>query len=353
MKKHINQRDIILEVSQKTRIPQPIVEAFIEQMFRQIENNLVKGISSNVEGLGIFRVIKSGDTNKIIFLGSKKNIHHYYTKETIISQLPSKHIPKNTYQNTKVEKKEFPFPSTPPKKVVEEKTTPKTINTPFAQNQTIQQKNNRQVYNNNTYQTNNLGKQTYQNNTQNDYPYSPNKATTNSSYTPPQTDEITPKTNNINDALKDKQKKREEKKKLAIILPIITFLLLIIIAVGIYFIYFDKTQNNTTTEQEELYTVNFQELQANDTSLIYNCSIIPNKDVSLEYIANEYYGNKVFWPYIYLANEDFLSNSIIVKAGSIINLPKITVDLFEYNKGTVQKRADKIGDNILKTKHIY
>jgi hypothetical protein len=44
----------------------------------------------------------------------------------------------------------------------------------------------------------------------------------------------------------------------------------------------------------------------------------------LAWIAKKYYGNKAYWPYIYAANKDHLTNPSMIPIGTPIRVPKLT-----------------------------
>ena len=43
----------------------------------------------------------------------------------------------------------------------------------------------------------------------------------------------------------------------------------------------------------------------------------------LAWIAKKYYGNKAYWPYIYAANKDHLTNPSLITVGTPIRVPKL------------------------------
>lgn len=60
-----------------------------------------------------------------------------------------------------------------------------------------------------------------------------------------------------------------------------------------------------------------------------------------------YYGNELFWPYIYKANENIVDHNYSIPAKSIIKIPKLTVDLVSFNNGELNKRAEALSKQIV------
>ena len=63
-----NLSELVSIVTEQTRIEKSIVEKFIKQLFIEIETSLLKNTAVKVISIGTFKVIKSGNTNKLLFL---------------------------------------------------------------------------------------------------------------------------------------------------------------------------------------------------------------------------------------------------------------------------------------------
>lgn len=63
-----NLADLVAIVSKQTRINPELVEKFIGQLFKEVERELLTSSSVQIDNLGIFRIIKSLSSNKILFL---------------------------------------------------------------------------------------------------------------------------------------------------------------------------------------------------------------------------------------------------------------------------------------------
>ena len=58
----------------------------------------------------------------------------------------------------------------------------------------------------------------------------------------------------------------------------------------------------------------------------------------LTWMAKRYYGSKVYWPYLYDANRDVISNPSNIDVGTPIRVPKLSaVQLDTTNAETMQK----------------
>lgn len=267
MSKHISQVELGKTIAQQTTLPQNIVDAFVSQFFKEIEKEIVNDSFIKVEGLGLFRIIKSGDTKRILFLGSKK---------TVEESLDIAQLNRDLFDGEAQPMAEESFFS-----------PPEITSSNFEQKEEIAHRN---------------------------------QSVTNR----PEHLEVRRKSNLVKTC-------------------IISFIVLAVLAATYLIIDFS---NN---EEKENPAVNFIELENTD-SLNYSYIVIPESDVSLQFIAETYYGDEVFWPYIYMANEDLIRNILVIQAGSIIRIPTFTVDLAELQNGKAALSAKRLGDEIQKKK---
>ena len=339
-------------IAQTTELPQSTVDAFVRHLFIEIKNNLEPGSSVSVEGLGIFRVIKSGDSNKILFLGSKKNITESIDPSSFKDELEGKTVRKKTQKNilsisdidrTHIKPSIPSLTEKPLKKDLLDKIDRTEIPVTETKKADSLKEEKTVIPNNNT----SLKEENFFDNTD-----SISKSTNTKEEA--LIKEKQEEENQTNDDLRKKQLNREEKKRGAIILPIFIALLVLIAIIGIGYLFFENAKINNSNKQETITQtpVTFEELAVTDsTNLSY--MVIPNKYVSLEYIANHYYGNELFWPYIYVENKDFMTSSTIVSAGSIVKIPKLIINLIDYNDGSTIRDAQILGDEIKKSRKIY
>lgn len=267
MSKHISQVELGKTIAQQTTLPQNIVDAFISQLFKEIEKEIIDDSFIKVEGLGLFRIIKSGDTKRVLFLGSKKSVEKSLDIAKFKNDL-------SDGEETSLPVTNEPFFS-----------PPEITNFDAVEREEVVQQNRY------------FGHQT--------------------------------------------EHSKLHRKSNLVRTCIIAALVLIVLA-AIYLIV-DFSNN----EEEEAPSVNFIELENTDT-LNYSYIVIPESDVSLQLIAETYYGDEVFWPYIYMANEDLIRNILVIQAGSIIRIPTFMVDLAELKNGKAAIIAKKLGNEIQK-----
>lgn len=367
MENHKDQIELGKIISQTTELPQATVNAFVKHLFAEIKNNLESGSSVNVGGLGIFRVIKSGDSNKILFLGSKKNITETIDPASFKEELEGKTIRQKVIKDilaTSAIDKTHIKPSIPilkeekPKKKDLVDTISRTkILTETLKADNLKKEESTLIDNKTQLEVDNEEKVLSQNtiNSVKDKDNVAESIKTEINKDVVENTDFLRKTKsdtNNNDSLRKLQLNREEKKKGAIVLPIFIALLIIIAIFGVGYLFFENAKVDNNTPITTQVPVAFEELAVTDSVRI-SYTIIPDKDVSLEYIANHYYGDEIFWPYIYIENENLLANSTIVSAGSIIKVPKLMIDLANYNDGSTTRDAQIFGDEIKETRKIY
>ena len=67
-----------------------------------------------------------------------------------------------------------------------------------------------------------------------------------------------------------------------------------------------------------------------------------HKDSRLAWMAKRYYGNKIYWVYIYDANKDKLSNPNFIKTGTPIRVPKLTEEQKDTTLLSTRKTMERL-----------
>lgn len=256
MNKKISRGELSEVVSQETTLSQNVVDAFVAQLFNEIKNEITTNSFIKVEGLGLFRVIKSGDTKRILFLGANKEI-----KNSIDTTLLKKELSEGDQLST------------------------------------------------NDYQPEDYSTDTYLSET----------GISQNILLPSIT---------------------KSKRKLNLVKTcVISLIILIIITISYFAI------NPMNGQKHKELNINFIQLINTDPDN-YSQIVLTDTTVSLQVISKFYYGDEVFWPYIYMANKDIIRNILEIQAGSIIRIPKFEVDLAELQNGNAALKAKQLGDKI-------
>lgn len=116
-----------------------------------------------------------------------------------------------------------------------------------------------------------------------------------------------------------KRRKSVTKKNLFIV-----FLVFVILAAG--YVYIKKLEN----EEKKFTPVNTvqtdYEILENNDSINYIAVVIYNQNININTVANDFYGDNNFWPYIFQANEQNSAvkrNPLDIPKGTILKLPRI------------------------------
>lgn len=143
-------------------------------------------------------------------------------------------------------------------------------------------------------------------------------------------------------------------------------ILFLILAVGVSFIYFynndkdtqEKIEYPVVTESVEIAPETPQTQSIAETEIAKNDSIkedIPPKAKkvkmypgrTLRLIAQDYFGNREFWIYIYFKNKDKIDNPNVVPIGLELTLPETTeYDMNANNVAHIEK-AKQLGDALI------
>lgn len=290
MNKQTDQLELNRIIAQQTLLDESVVEAFISQLFIEIEKSIIVDSHIKVDGLGIFRIIKSGDSHRILYLGSNTPIDNSIDLSHISRET------ENRYSDTRGADTELEATSSVEENIVTEE---KEVET--------------------------------------------NKASD------PQDEADAIVIRNFLDSERNTNRNRvvtptNHRKSNLVKTCIITLIILAVLGIG----YIILSGSSIKPKEKVLSNITFKEMDNTDT-VNYSRIIIPESDVSLQYIARTYYGNDIYWPYIFEANKNIVNNQFIIQAGSITKIPRIAVDLVDLHNGNEASIAQALGDEIYKS----
>jgi len=110
----------------------------------------------------------------------------------------------------------------------------------------------------------------------------------------------------------------------------------------------DTTQNNldTITKPTETPEASIFDQPRNYTEFITSVTMYGGN--TLVKLAEKYYGNKVFWVYIYEANKNKIANPDNISAGQVIKIPKLDARLIDAQNPAALEYAQKLHNQYLK-----
>lgn len=303
-----NLSDLIEVITAQTGHSTQVVETFVTQLFREIEKRLVLTSSVKVDGIGLFRVIKSTEGYRILYLPNFKQSekHSFIIKDLgkDIESLEKKKLEIEAEENESLSKKLDP------------------LNISFEE---IQQKKEPESHLSNSEQP------------------AFSEAATNLG------DDFSSEEISEADAfmLSEEKFKAEYKRRFNLrVICAATIILVIGLGAGYLYSSFEKSSQIQDKLNNILYSspTEYQELNNPDT-ILYTSIVIPQRDVKIQSISKKYYGTENFWPYIYKANEDFVGDAMNIPAGTIIRIPKI--ESAEINDPEWISHARDLGQKIL------
>ena len=291
MSKQTDQSELSQIIAQQTRLDLHIVDAFISQLFNEIEKSLVVDSHIKIDGLGLFRVIKSGNAHRILYLGSNAPINkiidlsHINNDETLINEKTINSYLEDKTQSSLIDEKDVKLEK---EEIVEEKDA--ISKDGISESDAIVIRN-------------------FHSSEKNSFPA--------------QNPVINSRKSNL------------------VKTCIIALIILALLGIG----YIILSGSTIKTKDISSKHIIFKELDNQDT-LTYSRIVIPESDVSLQYIAKIYYGDGIYWPYIYNANRNIVNNLFIIQAGSITKVPKVSIDLVNLYTGKEASRAKILADKI-------
>ncbi|MDL2215134.1 HU family DNA-binding protein [Dysgonomonas sp. OttesenSCG-928-M03] len=307
MNQHIDQSELSKIVARQRGADQEIVNVVVQQLFKNIEEKLITDSSVKIKELGLFRIIKSGSTQRILFFGNTVRNRTDATEAMPTPTTSGKPESTETVgNNDSVQQHSETLPASTDKSrsVPDEKPSGGVIN----------------------HRNNNTASPTFRS-------------------------DSAPQARNRTDT--DRMLLAPQKNKTPVYIGV-GILMALIIGTLIYnwISPSSKADNQLTyTESsagtEEKRVARFAEVTNTDIENL-SCIIIVDKNISLKELAKLYYGNELFWPYIYKANRNITDNSFHITSNSIVKIPRLTVDLVDYSTGILNGKIKTLGDQILK-----
>lgn len=287
MSKQTDQNKLSEIVVGQTRCSRVAADVFIQQLFTEIEKELISNSFIKIEGLGLLRIIKSGDKKRVLYLGSNDRINQEIDLSGVYAELDD-----NANLSDKSSSENISFDS--------EDYNDRPASELF---ETFEDK----------------------------YPQDANIPLPPGSYTP-----------------KEKGVPQQDytyiaNRKMNLIKTcIIALAILLLFSIG----YIAISGASDKPDEKVLRENGFKEL-ANPDTLAFNKVIVPQVDVSIQYISRMYYGDDAYWPYIFMANKDAVNKMMVVRGGTKIRIPRISVDLAGLHDGTVQKSVKSLAKDII------
>ncbi|MFR9166312.1 MAG: HU family DNA-binding protein [Dysgonomonas sp.] len=282
-------------VSSKTGMDYQIVKDYIKQLFKEIEKELMNSSYVKIDNLGIFRVIKSIPNDRILFLGK-------FRSDEI----------RKTPQETEVEIAEVNADETDVSDTAES----------FDYDENIsgqQQKDSDEFFKELLRKHSEPEKEESESNTGEEFE------------------------NYYNEKYDENKKVRLSRIKI-IALSVVTVILLILL---LYYLYpTDNSKNNMPLTPPAVATPSYIETVNTDT-FKYSHMIVAESDMDFLFLAEKFYGHEMFWPYIYLANEQNVSNPFEIKIGTSIKIPKMDSTLVNINNKASVDSAKALNNRII------
>ena len=292
MKEKRNLYYLVDVISAQTHLDPKVVKFFITQLFKEIEKGLMVSPVIKIDNFGFFRVIKSLSADKILFLGKFKNEGELPSVENFSEEKSSDiQIEKNIFETKFSEENS------------EEANDYTHINFRGDINDHVENHQEEKDVTNN-YITNSVK-------------------------------------NNVNKEILeleesyynfDKQKEKKERSK-----KIRNVTLSLVVAITILGFLFEMYLFPTgkKIERHDLHNPIYTELENQDT-INFAHIIVSESVIDFIGLSKMYYGNDIFWPYLYSANKNGNIIPLEIRPGTIIKIPKLDKSLIDAsNKSKV------------------
>ncbi|MDU1904725.1 MAG: hypothetical protein E6772_08075 [Dysgonomonas sp.] len=130
----------------------------------------------------------------------------------------------------------------------------------------------------------------------------------------------------------------------------IILILIVGILGGMYYyleIYMQEPGNMGSSEKQSEYI-----LLENKDSTNYEAIVMYNYNVNINYVAKKFYKSNIFWPYIFIENQDeeaVKRNPLDIPKGVILKIPRLADNDINLIDSASVNKAKQLADSILNT----
>jgi len=141
---------------------------------------------------------------------------------------------------------------------------------------------------------------------------------------------------------------RSKKRRKNTIKNLLILALVFIILGGIYYyvnIYMHETPPPPAPERQADYIV-----LENSDSARYKEIVLYNTNVNINTVSKTFYNSNIFWPYIFIANQDVegvKNNPLDIPKGSRLKIPRLTENMIDPANEKAIERVKHLADSIL------
>lgn len=297
-------------ISSETQLDSRIVKKFISQLFKEIEKGLIVSSSVKIEGLGLFRIIKSISSDKILFLANFKDSQNKPKFDSGLSLDDS--LPKTDGDNS-LSDVELPLSDSTSASFQNDDSDVLSIDMSvgihndsfdkFLEDVAIEDELS--SIENKEEHSDGINAETY-------------LASQSENY--------------------EKNKNFAAKAKRFFLI----FLAVLIIGGVIYALYPESSKKTETSNAGGLLV----EVENTDTlNFMHIVRIERNTDFTR--LSKIYYGYEIFWPYLFKANEQDIESPFNVQVGTLVKVPRVDSQLIDMNNQESVNLAMQLGKEIL------
>lgn len=325
--------DLINKIVAQTNLPSNIVEAFVKQLFVEMEKELILSSHLKVDGLGVFRLMKSGTLRKVLFLSKFKSEAPAVAKDNRIEiekvDLGTKRKPENIKEN--IISSESTISNEDKEKILKTEPLPEDISTsindikPIEEDIIVKPKvqdvhisteeekkeaeyipDNNPAYLDGLVQENDDAFREYE-----------ERPIVGTQFDDSFFDEY--------QDYEDDEKKLSKRKTWLVIGSVVA-----IVAIVLFFALLPDKIKDPLPPKANINVPTYIELD-NPDSLKYKAVIIAENNVDFATLSRDYYESELFWPYIYKANKVDIAAPLEIEAGTTIYIPVVAKKLLDPN----------------------
>lgn len=123
-------------------------------------------------------------------------------------------------------------------------------------------------------------------------------------------------------------------------------ILFIVLLIGGVFYYINDIEKKEIIENTPPHSASTYQMLENRDSVTYQANILLEENMSILKLSQLFYGNEIFWPYIFQSNHE-IDNILDLPKSVVLKIPRVNKDLIDINNKESVDHARKLADSLL------
>lgn len=127
----------------------------------------------------------------------------------------------------------------------------------------------------------------------------------------------------------------------------LTILLFLVLFLGGGYYYLKIYTSDSSAPAVPTSSVPQYTLLENTDSIQNLAVVIYNSNISINIISETFYKSQIYWPYIYIANKQVITNPLNIEGDLVLKIPRLSDKLLNLQDTVSTNKAKHLADSIL------